>query len=100
MSVYVKEMKIVTNNGSSSVFIESNEIKYVRVDNNDNIVIIFQNPKRVRDKTVIGYRSKLIGDVTGAEPGVGLKVCHAYEEEMKDEEKIVREGMFTMRDLI
>jgi hypothetical protein len=40
----VKETKIVTKDGFNSVFKESNEIKYVRVDNKDNTLITFQNP--------------------------------------------------------
>jgi hypothetical protein len=43
--VHVKEMKIVTNDGFNSVFKESNEIKYVRVDNKDNTVITLK-PKK------------------------------------------------------
>ena len=42
-------MKIVTNDGFNSVFKESNEIKYVRVDNKDNTVITFQNLKKVKE---------------------------------------------------
>jgi hypothetical protein len=47
-SVYRKEMQIVTKDGKlNSVIISSNEIKYVRLDDKDNIVIRFQEPKNV-----------------------------------------------------
>jgi hypothetical protein len=49
VSMHVKEMKIVTNDGFNPVFKESNEIKYVGVDNKDNTVITFQNLKKVKE---------------------------------------------------
>jgi hypothetical protein len=94
-------MQIVTNDDKfNSVFIQSKEIKYVRLDDKDNIVIRFQEPKKRGDKTIIGYRGKLVGDATGDNPGALLKLQDVYEEEMENEEKILREGTIQARDMI
>lgn len=100
-SVYRKEMQIVTKDGKlNSVIISSNEIKYVRLDDKDNIVIRFQEPKKRGDKTIIGYRGKLTGDAAGDNPGALLKTQDVYEEEIEDEEKILREGTIQARDMV
>jgi hypothetical protein len=91
-------MKVVEKGNSKSIFIESQEIKYVRIDTEANLVIIFQDPKKHKDKTIIGYRSKLIGDPSGLGSGAELKVRYVYEEEIKDEEKIVQEGKLSEQD--
>jgi hypothetical protein len=99
--VYIKEMQIITNDGKlNSVIISSNEIKYVRLDDKDNIIVRFQKPKKRGDKTIIGYRGKLVGDATGDNPGALLKTQDVYEEEMEDEEKILREGTIQEQDMI
>jgi hypothetical protein len=89
-------MKVVEKGNSKSIFVESQEIKYVRIDTEANLVIIFQDPKKHEDKTIIGYRSKLIGDPSGLDSE--LKVRYVYEEEIKDEEKIVQEGKLSEQD--
>jgi hypothetical protein len=91
-------MKVVEKGNSKSIFIESQEIKYVRIDTEANLVIIFQDPKKYEDKTIIGYRSKLIGDPGGLASEAELKVHYVYEEEIKDEEKIVQEGKLSEQD--
>ena len=94
-------MQIATKDGKlNSVIISSNEIKYVRLDDKDNIVIRFQKLKKRGDKTIIGYRGKLVGDAAGDNPGALLKIQDVFEEEMEDEEKILREGTMQERDMI
>jgi hypothetical protein len=44
------------------------------------------------------YRSKLIGDPSGLDSEAELKVRYVYEEEIKDEEKIVQEGKLSEQD--
>ena len=96
-------MKETVSGDLKSVFIESEEISYVRIDSQSNIVIILQKPKRLRDKTVIGYRGKLIGDPTarfGSTTGNRLNLRRIYEEEMNNEEKIFKEGRVREGDFL
>ena len=88
-------MKQVVDGDLKSLYIESKEIRYVRIDTKNNLVIIFQNPKKSNGTNVIGYRSKLIGDPTGDFPDAEFKIRSVYEEEMEDEKKIVRDGKLT-----
>jgi hypothetical protein len=45
----------------------------------------------LQDKTIIGYRSKVMTDPTG-DPHAEFQIRHVYESEIENEKKIVQEG--------
>jgi hypothetical protein len=74
------------------------EIKYVRIDSGNNIVIVFQDyPSPVLDKNTLGFRAKLITDPTGPNPDAEFKVRTVDREGLKAEEKIVQ-GSTTIKE--
>ncbi len=92
-------MKVVQSGDSKSVFIDSNEISYVRIDNKNNIMVVFRNPTKDKDnRSVFGYRGKLIGDPTGPYPDAEFQIRAIYEEQLKDEEKMIKDGILTEQE--
>jgi hypothetical protein len=96
--VSLKEMKISTIGNLRSVFIDSKEIKYIRIDNKNNVVVILENPVKVRKKTVTGYRGKLIDDPTGSQTILD-SINYIFQEEMNYEDRIVKEGILILMSL-
>jgi hypothetical protein len=85
-------MKVVEKGGIKSMILKGREIDYVRIDSENNIVIIFGDPSPVLDKSVLGFRSKLIADTSGPSPDAEFKVHVVDKDGLKVEEKIVQES--------
>jgi hypothetical protein len=80
--------------------LKGTEIDYVRIDSENNIVIIFGDPSPVLDKSVLGFRSKLIADTTGPNPDAEFKVYIVDRDGLKVEEKIVQESTPVDQDVL
>jgi hypothetical protein len=85
-------VKVLEKGGIKSMVLKGREIDYVRIDSENNIVIIFGDPSPVLDKSVFVFRSKLIVDTTGPNPDAEFKVHIVDRDGLKVEEKIVQES--------
>jgi hypothetical protein len=96
-------LKELVNDGFSSIFIEPNEMKYVRIDTKDNLVIAFKDPPlTINGRPTFGFRVKLIADPTARSPTAKLNFYLVDEEESKEEKRLVQEGKFSgiLRDIV